>query len=134
MWKDGCEGRHHPLLHRDRPIAPTEMAAHSTRGKCGSKLRTGTDPDASVHGSAHEASKVGQKGVGLGVVRARVSATGGRLVWAEVLLDNASDTTLISEDFRKRCGLKRKKRANRDVLSGRGTGNQDRDSRSATRL
>ena len=78
-----CKRQHHPLLHGG--FAPSkeykvqDYAAHSKHSH-----------------------------VGFGIVKAKVKASGGRILEAEVMLDNGSNTTVITEDFCKKAGLKKK--------------------------
>ena len=74
--QDGCTGNHHVLLHHDKKAFHAVMA-HST---CSS--------------------------ISFGVVKVLVSGTGGREISALAMIDNTSDTTLVSDSFRKKAGLK----------------------------
>ncbi len=80
----GCKRRHHRLLHEDQPPPITD----SINNACSTKL----SPT--------------QSKIALGAIKVNVEDASGRLVAANLLFDEGSDTTLLREAFARRLGVK----------------------------
>ena len=79
--EDGCSKTHHPTLHGGFGMDQKQVKNHSAAGN-------------------HDK-------IGFGLIWAEVKGTSGRWIKAEVMLDNGSDTTLVSDEFCKKAGLKK---------------------------